>query len=828
MKIAKPALYAMLLFFAAVAGSVVGYQYYNTSLESYQARKTEEKHTILQLVTSFVSVYGEHRISDDVFDMPVPATYRAMALSSFNSSRQGQNAVEVEMIGVPGYEIKNVAKDDHVANLVKEMAKNESSEVWSGFLGEAGKENLRTVKPVIAGKANCVNCHNRIQEGLKVWKIGDVMGAFVLDAPSAGFFAQLKRDSLVAGFTSFAALLLFSIGGFAAWSHHHETVYRHKTTEALAEAERNAAQRADRAKSEFLANMSHEIRTPMNGVMGMAELLIKTDLDTKQRHFARTILQSGRALLTIINDILDFSKIEAGKMTLKEAPFNLSDTIESVATLVSTDAGQKGIEVIVRIDPKLPETFLGDAGRIRQVIMNLVGNAVKFTSDGYVLLEITGNADGNVAEIECFVKDTGIGIPTEKCSMIFDQFSQADTSATRRYEGTGLGLAISKRMIELMDGEIGVNSELGKGSTFWFKIKLPVAHGHVKARRAPVDLSGANILAIDDNSTNRMIVAEQLSSWRFDGVTSDSGKKGIAMLREAITGGRPFEMVILDCQMDGLDGLETAEILRRDKALSNVPILMLTSLDSDENEARMAELGIEGYLSKPVKASVFLDAIVDILTDSRARSTTQAAPAVPMTEMRCKPASPQLDVLIAEDNEFNQVVFKHILAETSYSYDIVSNGANAVASFHDRSPRLILMDISMPEMNGIDATAAIRNLEDGSGKRTPIIGISAHAVSGDRERGLEAGMDDYLTKPIRPNDLLESIDKWISEQSKVAPAAPQIPHSQPVPQPRSQPVPQSQPQSKSPANRSGLSEATLRLLNASPADQQADPKDMTG
>ncbi|TKT75509.1 response regulator [Aquamicrobium sp. LC103] len=544
------------------------------------------------------------------------------------------------------------------------------------------------------------------------------------------------------------------------------------------EAARVKAEAADRAKSEFLANMSHEIRTPMNGVLGMAELLVRTDLDSRQRTFADVILKSGNALLTIINDILDFSKIDAGQLSLDPAPFHLAEAIEDVATLVSIRVAEKDLELIVRVDPGLPACVVGDVGRIRQIVTNLVGNGVKFTEKGHVLVDVGGHVVRGVAHVTIQVEDTGIGIPGHMQERIFEKFSQVDATSTRRHEGTGLGLAIASRLIELMDGEIGVRSEVGRGSTFWFTVPLPIHEDAEPARPVPVDVSGARVLVIDDNKVNRDILLEQLRSWGFDCAAAEDGQMGLAFLDRAGELGIHVDCIILDYQMPDMNGAEVARRVAANPATWDVPILLLTSVDQAVTGILTMESGISAHLNKPARSSALLETLVSIMQRAKSspapdRPKTSAPPA-PAVALR--PATPRqvpslaklshvpaLDVLVAEDNEVNQLVFSQILDGLGLSYRIASNGRTAVEMHRTFSPRLILMDVSMPEMNGLKATGAIRMAEAATSLHTPIIGITAHALKGDREKCIEAGMDDYLSKPISPDRLSAKISSWLSE-----------------------------------------------------------------
>jgi PAS domain S-box-containing protein len=561
---------------------------------------------------------------------------------------------------------------------------------------------------------------------------------------------------------------------------------------------REAQQRAvlaDRAKSEFLANMSHEIRTPMNGVLGMAELLAKSELDAKQKTFTDIIVKSGNALLTIINDILDFSKIDAGQLVLDPAPFNLAEAIEDVATLVSTRAKEKDLELIVRVEPKLTDLYIGDVGRIRQIITNLLGNAVKFTDSGHVLVDAAGDKRADCTKLTISVTDTGMGIPENKLKQVFEKFSQVDASSTRRHEGTGLGLAITSRLVALMGGEIGVDSAEGKGSTFWFTVELPHAGTRSTRRVTPLDVSGARILIIDDNAVNRSILTEQMVSWTFDSCAAENGLEGLGVLKAAASYGVPVDCVVLDYQMPLMSGAEVARIIRATPEIAGTPIVMLTSVDQSLSNIGYRDLSMDAQLIKPARSSVLLEALVSTIqkhrsTVSRAehhgeveksasRETAAAQNRVSAAAMslvrRTAPSMQQksrmapaddhrLDILVAEDNEVNQLVFTQILGETRYSFEIVSNGRRAVEAFGKMSPRMILMDVSMPEMNGLEATGAIRRLEEAAGTRVPIIGVTAHALKGDRERCIEAGMDDYLPKPISPKALMEKIERWAYTQ----------------------------------------------------------------
>ncbi|MER9950857.1 response regulator [Mesorhizobium sp. M0047] len=545
------------------------------------------------------------------------------------------------------------------------------------------------------------------------------------------------------------------------------------------------AEAADRAKSEFLANMSHEIRTPMNGVLGMAELLAKTDLTARQKTFTDVIVKSGNALLTIINDILDFSKINAGQLTLDPAPFRLSEAVEDVATLVSARVAEKNLELIVRVDPRLPAHVVGDAGRFRQIVTNLLGNAVKFTEKGHVLIDVGGEIVNDVVQLKVRVEDTGIGIPAEKLQNVFEKFAQVDGSSTRRHEGTGLGLAIAARLVDLMAGKIGVESEIGRGSVFWFAVPLPAHQAGARDEIVPVDVTGARVLVIDDNPVNREILLEQLRSWSFDCAAAESGAVGLAFLDRAFQLGAAVDCIILDYQMPGMNGADVARAIALDSRLSSIPVVLLTSVDQVDFGKMIIDFGIAAHLTKPARSAVLLGTVISVV--QRARSQVGKAQFVREPIVPAPPAAPPaftvirgpampvavvpesatpngpIDILIAEDNDVNQLVFGQILNGLGLSYRIAGNGRTAVEMYRALRPKLILMDVSMPEMNGYEATRAIRTIEMSTGTHIPIVGVTAHALKGDRDKCIEAGMDDYLPKPVSPDRLGTKIGTWLSE-----------------------------------------------------------------
>lgn len=537
------------------------------------------------------------------------------------------------------------------------------------------------------------------------------------------------------------------------------------------------AEAADKAKSEFLANMSHEIRTPMNGVLGMAELLSKSNLDTKQKTFTEIIVKSGKALMTIINDILDFSKIDAGQMTLRNVPFDLIDAVEDVATLLSSSAADKDIELIVKATG-CGLRVLGDAGRFRQIVTNLLGNAIKFTEQGHVLVDVHADRteDGQVS-VRLRIEDTGIGIPEDQLDHIFDKFSQVDGSSTRRHEGTGLGLSITAGLVEIFGGKISVESETGKGSVFTVVLPFKTAAGGSLPVTTPAAVQNAKVLVIDDNPVNRQILSEQLASWGFDGVAAANGEEGLAVLRAADQMGVRVDALVLDYQMPGMNGIAVASAIRKDPRLVDLPIIFLTSMDTAHAEVGGEGLNVQAHLMKPARGQLLHATLVDVVRNGRRGRTASAldvealSPLVHDGDETSYETSPRswgdarsfsggLEILVAEDNEVNQIVFTQILQSLKVRFRIVENGEQAVSVWTQHKPELILMDVSMPLMNGHQATRRIREIERNEGGHTPIIGVTAHALESDRDLCLAAGMDDYLSKPISPEILIAKINEW--------------------------------------------------------------------
>ncbi len=520
-----------------------------------------------------------------------------------------------------------------------------------------------------------------------------------------------------------------------------------KVISELARA-KDAAEEASRSKSQFLANMSHEIRTPMNGVLGMAELLAGTTLTDRQTRFTQTIRSSAETLLAIINDILDFSKIEAGKMELNTGSFNLRDLVEDVGEFCAESAHRKGLELTCWLPPDLPPAFEGDAVRLRQVLVNLIGNAIKFTAAGEVSLRVQiVEAVGETAVVAFAIKDTGIGVAAKHLPRIFESFRQADGSTTRKFGGTGLGLAIARQLVDLMGGTIEVASTMGRGSTFRFTVRLRrlAEEGTVSG---PPNIIGARVLIVDDNATNREILEHQLSGWEVKHQSAAGGAQALACLDLAHRNGQPFELIVLDQHMPGMDGLELARRIRADGRFGSVRLLMLSSI-GDQIEARdLVEIGFAACLNKPVRQSALYDMLAAALgacpAPTRAQARTPAIEEVAFTG----------HVLLAEDNVVNQEVASYMLERLRYQVTLANNGREALDALDGGAFDLVLMDCQMPELDGFAATREIRRREGEYGRaRISIVALTANAMEGDRERCIDAGMDDYLTKPFTQDGL---------------------------------------------------------------------------
>jgi two-component system sensor histidine kinase/response regulator len=599
--------------------------------------------------------------------------------------------------------------------------------------------------------------------------IGLMLGMLGLDA--AGFvFTNIfsPHEEHIFSVATMIAVLIALLGATAAFlqAQHRVELHLMANNREMAVA-RNLAAAAARAKSDFLANMNDEIRTPMTGVIGMSELLLETTLTAGQRDYAEGVRDSAQSLLTVINDILDFTKVESGELELELLDLDLRDTVEDVARLLSVQAHEKGLEITVQIDPKLPDFVRGDAGRIRQILLTLGSNAVQYTQRGEVSLDVQVlDQDEHGTSVRCEVLDTGIGISGDRLTDLFTSSARTDAAAARKFAGTGLGLSIAKHLVDLMGGETGADSELGMGSVFWFTARFaPAEHAKAPPYAQTITLKGQRVLLVDDNSSNRRVLMAKLMRCGTDPVCASSGDEALAIMREAHARGRPFEVALLDHQMPDCDGSELGRRILQDKELRNTRLILLTSSGRRGDGQLFADIGFAGYLQKPVAQRDLNESLMMVLAQRAEVWRSQSQPIVTRHQLRAQRSRGRTRVLLAEDDILNRKIVVRLLERLGYRVDVVADGWAAIAQWHTGHYGLILMDCKMPQLDGYEAAAEIRRLESAGTDRVPIVALLERGTQGSELTCIDAGMDEFLFKPIARNELVACLDQYLGAPS---------------------------------------------------------------